>query len=138
MGKAETDVAEVLVDQEKLAVRLSFLEKLAAFRGDLCLPVACIQDVVLEPQPWRALRGFRAPGTGLPRVLAYGVRLATGGPPDFAALHGRGPAVRIELTPGGPFGRLLVTVPDPGFTVNAARAVLRPAPAAGSSASPSS
>lgn len=109
-----------------LVLQLSFLEAVAAFRGDVRVPVASIQQVSVEGRPWRSLRGFRAPGTGLPGVIAYGVRLATGGAPDFAALHGRGPAVRVELRPGAPFGRLLVTVPDPDAAAASIERAIRP------------
>jgi hypothetical protein len=112
-------VAVLAVHRDSLVVQLSFLEKLAAFRGDLEVPLASIDTIVVEDQPWGALRGFRAPGTGLPGVIAYGTRLVTGGAPDFAALHGRRPAVRIELRAGAPFGRLLVTVDDPAGAVAA-------------------
>ena len=46
----------------------------------------------------------------------------TGDRPDFAAVHGRGPAVRVELGAEAAFGRLLVTVEDPEGTLDALRA----------------
>ena len=114
-------MAELAVDRNALFIRLSFLEKLAAFRGDVCVPLASVESISVDERPWQSLRGFRAPGTGLPGVIAYGVRLATGGAPDFAALHGRGPAVRVELAAGAALGRLLVTVSDPLTTVTVLR-----------------
>jgi hypothetical protein len=33
-----------------------------------------VSEVVVEPNAWAALRGVRAPGTGLPYVIAYGTR----------------------------------------------------------------
>ena len=60
-------------------------------------------------------------------MVAYGVRRVTGGAPDFAAVHGCGPAVRIDLAPGAPFGRLVVTVDDIERTVEAVRAGVTPA-----------
>jgi hypothetical protein len=109
------------VRRDSLVVELSFLEQLAAFRGDVRVPLSAVSSIAVEERPWQALRGFRAPGTGLPGVIAYGTRLVTGGAPDFAALHGRGPAVRVELCAGAPFGRLLVTVDDPVSAVAAAQ-----------------
>ena len=114
-------MAILSVDRDSLVIELSFLEQLAAFRGNVRVPLATVSSIVVEPRPWSALRGFRAPGTGLPGVIAYGTRLVTGGAPDFAALHGRGPAVRVELCAGAPFGRLLVTVDDPVAAVAAAQ-----------------
>lgn len=115
-------------DRASLVVQLSFLEKLAAFRGDVRVPLAAVSAISVEEQPWAALRGFRAPGTGVPGVLAYGTRLVTGGAPDFAAMHGRGPAVRVELGAGAAFGRLLVTVVDPERVVAAFQGRLGSAP----------
>jgi len=114
-------VAALAVHRDSLVVKLSFWEKLAAFRSEVRVPLSTVSTIVVEERPWGTLRGFRAPGTGLPGVIAYGTRLVTGGAPDFAALHGRGPAVRIELRPGAAFGRLLVTVDDPAGAVAAAR-----------------
>jgi hypothetical protein len=109
-----------------LVVELSFMEKLAAFRGDVRIPLEAVNNIVVQEHPWAALRGFRAPGTGLPGVLAYGTRLCTGGAPDFAALHGRGPAICVELSAGAPFGRLLVTVADPARAVGLVQRRLDP------------
>lgn len=114
-------MAVLSTDRDTLVVGLSFVERLAAFRGDVRVPLRKVSSITVDEHPWRALRGFRAPGTGVPGVLAYGTRLVTGGAPDFAALHGRGPAVRVDLAPGAPFGRLLVTVNDPVGTVAAAQ-----------------
>lgn len=123
-------MATMAIERDALVVRLSALEKLAAFRGDVTVPLANVEAIAVDEHPWEALRGIRAPGTGIPRVVAYGVRLLTGGRPDFAALRGHRPAVRVELCAGAPFGRLLVTVPDATATVAAARATLTRAPGA--------
>ncbi len=106
-------MASLVIERDELVVRLTQLEQLAALRGDVHVPLCAVQSVCEEGSPYDALRGIRAPGTGLPRRLAYGVRLFTGDRPDFAALHGCGPAVRVELAGEAPFGRLLVTVDDP-------------------------
>ena len=66
-------------------------------------------------------RGLFAPGTGLPGVIAYGTRRYSGGI-DFAALRGKGPAVRVDLDDSAKFGRLVVSGADPVATVAAVRA----------------
>ncbi|MGH3416410.1 MAG: hypothetical protein ACRDSS_08075, partial [Actinocrinis sp.] len=81
-----------------------------------------LRTIAAEPDPWSALRGVRAPGTGIPGVIAYGVRRLTGGAPDFAAVHGSGPAVRVELGPCARFRRLVISVPDVERTVAEIRA----------------
>jgi hypothetical protein len=123
-------MASLVIERDELVVRLSQLEQLAAFRGDVHIPLGSVESVSAEKDPYSALRGVRAPGTGVPRMCAYGVRLMTGGRPDFAAVHGRGPAVRVELAPDAPFGRLLVSVDDPQAEVAALQARLRRARAA--------
>jgi hypothetical protein len=114
-------VASLLVQGDEIVVSLSGPEQVAAMRGDVHVPLSEVQAVSVDPDPWCALRGVRAPGTGLPGMVAYGVRRLTGDRPDFAAVHGRGPAVRIELGPRAAFRRLLVTVADPEATVAALR-----------------
>jgi hypothetical protein len=119
-------VASLEVQSDQLVVRLSGVEQAAAMRREVRVPLASIERVCTEPDPWGALRGVRAPGTGIPGVVAYGVRRVTGGAPDFAAIHGCGPAVRIDLAPGAAFGRLVVTVDDAEGAVAAVRAEVTP------------
>ncbi len=105
-------MAVVTTDGNQLVVSLSGWERLPAFRGDVRVPLAAVRSVTVEAQPWNALRGVRAPGTGIPGVIAYGVRRLTRDRPDFAAVHGHRPALRVELDPPSPFAQLLVTVSD--------------------------
>ena len=65
--------------------------------------------------PWTELRGIRAPGTGLPGVIAVGTRRGPFGK-DFAAVHGKGAGVVVELR-DHEFERLVLTVPDPDEVV---------------------
>jgi hypothetical protein len=123
-------VAQLQLHQDQLVVRLTALEQLAAMRREVRVPLGSVVRICADSDPWSSLRGVRSPGTGIPGVVAYGVRRLTGGAPDFAAIHGRGPAVRVELAPDAPFGRLVVTVADPDSTVVALRAGVRPAPGA--------
>lgn len=112
-------MADLAIQGDELIVTLTPLERLAALHGDLHVPLAAVREVRLEPDPWCALRGIRMPGTGFPGVIAYGVRRGTGARPDFAAVLGRGSAVRVELAEPCRYARLLVTVHDPQGTVAA-------------------
>ncbi len=105
-------MASLVIEGTDVVVRLSALEKLAAFRGNVRLPVALVRAAAVEPDPWAALRGIRSPGTGWPGVIAYGTRRFRGGR-DFAAVLGKRPGVRLELDPPSPFARVVVTVADP-------------------------
>jgi hypothetical protein len=123
-------VAALEVHRDELVVTLTGLERLAAMRREVRVPLGSVRSVCADPDPWGALRGIRAPGTGIPGVLAYGVRRLTGTAPDFVAVHGRGPAVRVDLAPEAPFSRLLITVADARSTVAAVRAGVTPTPGA--------
>lgn len=101
-------MANLVLDGEHLVVKLSPLEKLAAFRGDVKVPLHAVSAVKLDAHPWLSLRGIRAPGTGLPGVIAYGVRRYPGGK-DFAALLHKRKAITIDLSDQSPFARLVVS-----------------------------
>jgi hypothetical protein len=97
---------------DSLVVRLSAFERFAALRGDVRVPLSAVTDVAVEPDPWSALRGIRAPGTGWPGVIAYGTWRFSGGR-DFVLVRSKRPAVRIDLDESSPFARLLITIEDP-------------------------
>ena len=103
-------MARFSVDGNDLVLNLSGLEKLEGFHGDIRVPVAAVRDVRSTDDPWSELRGIRAPGTGMPGVIAVGTRRG-GGIKDFAAVHGQGSAVVVELE-GAEYGRLVVTEED--------------------------
>ncbi|MGO9899291.1 MAG: hypothetical protein ACLP0J_06295 [Solirubrobacteraceae bacterium] len=114
-------MADVTAQGDQLVVRLSPLERLAALRGDLRLPLSAVSDAAVERFPWRALRGIRSPGTGWPGVIAFGVRRLTGDRKDFAAVLGKRPALRVELNPPSPFARLVITVDQPAVAATQIR-----------------
>jgi hypothetical protein len=116
----------VNVQNGRLVVELSTWERFAAMRPGVSVPLSAVQSAVVESDPWSALRGLRAPGTGWPGVIAYGVWRWTGEGRDFVAVLRRRPAVRIDLAAGLPFSRLLITVPDPGATVAAVLGAIAP------------
>lgn len=117
-------MARVTVKGSDLVVGLSIWEKVAALGGDVRVPLSAVRAVDVEPDPWAALRGARAPGTGLPGVIAYGKRRSSGGR-DFAAVLGRRPAVRVDLDDSAPFGRLVISVSDAEATVADLRTATR-------------
>jgi len=100
-------MARLNVEGDELVLNLSGLEKVEGFHGDIHLPVTSVREVRCSDDPWSELRGIRAPGTGVPWVIAVGTRRG-GGIKDFAAVHGTGPAVVVELE-GADYGRLVVT-----------------------------
>jgi hypothetical protein len=100
-------MGRLVVEGEELVLDLTGLEKVEGFHGDIRIPASCVREVRSTDDPWSELRGIRAPGTGLPGVVAVGTRRG-GGYKDFAAVHGKGPAVVVELE-GAAFDRLVVT-----------------------------
>ena len=95
---------------ESLHVRLSPWERIGSLHGDLLIPRACIVSSEVVPDPWPLLRGLRAPGTGIPRIVMLGT-MRSQGVKDFCAIYRRKPA-RIITWEGFPFERVIVTLPE--------------------------
>lgn len=111
------------MDGDELLLRLRPLEKAEGAHGDIRVPLAAVTAVRAVDDPWSELRGIRAPGTGLPNVIAVGTRRGSFGR-DFAAVHGKGPAVVVELE-GAQYGRLVVTADDAAARAAAIEKALR-------------
>jgi hypothetical protein len=103
-------LARLILDGDGLAVRLGPWEKLGALHGDVRVPRAAVRGVSASDRPWRTLRGLRIPGTGCPGLIMLGTTRGRGFK-DFNAVYRRRPVVVVDLE-GGPFTRLVVTVPD--------------------------
>jgi hypothetical protein len=103
-------VAEVRVDGDDLVLHMHAVEKAEGFHGDIRVPLRAVSAVQAVDTAWPHLRGWRAPGTGVPNVIAVGTRRGEFGK-DFAAVHGTGSALVVELT-GAEYGRLVVTMDD--------------------------
>ena len=116
-------MARLAVDGSDLVLGLSGLEKVEGFHGDNRVPTSTVREVRLVEDPWSELRGMRAPGTGVPGVIAVGTRRARG-VKDFAAVHGRGPGVVVELE-GAAYDRFVVTDDDAQGTVETLRHQLK-------------
>ena len=103
-------MADLEVEGNELVLHLRAIEKAEGAHGDIRLPLSAVTAVRSVDDPWPELRGIRAPGTGLPNVIAVGTRRGKFGK-DFAAVHGKGPAVVVELE-GADYSRLVVTADD--------------------------
>ncbi len=125
-------MARLDVEGEHIVLRLSALEKLGAMHRNVTVPLTAVRDVRATDTPWSELRGLRAPGTGIPGVIAL-CTLRGRGFRDFAAIYRRGPAVVIDAE-GAKFDRLIVSCVDAASEVARLRAELTapdpPAPAA--------
>jgi hypothetical protein len=103
-------VATFEIEGSELRLCLRFAEKLEGVHGDIRVPLTAVSSVRSVPTAWPELRGIRAPGTGLPGVIAVGTRRGKFGR-DFVVVHGQGPAVVVELD-GARYGRLVATAED--------------------------
>jgi hypothetical protein len=105
-------MARLEMDGDRLVVRLSWLEKLGAFSAhDPAVPLSAVTDVRVVSNPWKELRGIRAPGTGWPGVISLCTRRYGGGK-DFAAVYGKGQGVVVDLTDDAPYRRFVVSCRD--------------------------
>ncbi|MCE5288185.1 MAG: hypothetical protein LLG14_02985 [Nocardiaceae bacterium] len=103
-------MAQISVDRSHVKITLSAFEKISGFLGDLEVPRSAVQTVSVVENGFRALRGMRAPGLGMPFVRAIGTWRGRGYK-DFVSVS-RGPALVLELA-GQKFARAIVTVRDP-------------------------
>jgi hypothetical protein len=108
-------VATIDVQGDRVVVRLSTAERILAFAGsDPEAPISAVRAVRVVRPAKNAIRGFRAPGAGLPSVLALGHWRGKGH--DFVAVYGDHAGVVIELE-GQPFARFVVSVDNPEAVV---------------------
>lgn len=90
----------LLLDSTRLEIELSAAERLLAFhKGNVQIERSSITKVQLTDDPWTWLRGIRAPGTSIPRVLAIGT-WKSGGGDDFVVIRRRLAGVVIDLDAG--------------------------------------
>jgi hypothetical protein len=117
-------VARLLIDQRRVTVCLSALEKLEARHRNVTVPRTAVIAAREVPDGLAELRaigsgtGLRGMGvgTGLPGVLMVGT-IRDGHGLTFAVCRGRGPAVVLDLA-GQRYDRIVVTVEDPGAIVS--------------------
>src|SRR3954470_11486344 len=104
-------MARLIVGGDVLRVHLSIFGRIGAcVAQDVVVPLSAVYGVRSVEDPWHELRGVRAPGTGLRRVIALGTWRHSLGR-DFVAVYGRGPAVVVDLA-GHRLMRLVVSSSD--------------------------
>ena len=102
-------MAQIIEQNGNLVLTLSKLEKVAALPGDI---VAKKSDLISQKtidKPWRSgvLRGFRAPGTGIPFYLLLGTMRYIGGK-DFTIIYRNKPVEVFEFK-NGPYKRWIIS-----------------------------
>lgn len=116
-------VASLEIDGDDLVVRLRPLERVGALHGDVRAPLRAVADVEASDRPFAPVRGIRAPGTGIPGVVALGTWRRPGAK-DFLALRRGQPAVVVRLR-GHAFDRLLVSTGEADAVAAAIRRAVR-------------
>jgi hypothetical protein len=107
-------MAHVVVDGEKVRLRLSVLEILGAFHRSPEVDLSEVESIEIEETPWvrEVLKGVRAPGTGIPFLIMLGTMRYRGGK-DFVAIYRRKPAAIINFR-SGEFKRWIFEIKDMG------------------------
>lgn len=106
-------MAELEVDGDTVRLRLRPSEKWASLRRhDIVLRRDQITSVEVVDRPFRALRGLRAPGTGVPGVIAMGVWRGRG-VKDFVLLRRGQRGLVLTLSGDAPYRRMVVGIADP-------------------------
>jgi len=110
VGRKIICVAALVVEGLDLVVKMSELEKFEAVHPDVHVLLSTVRAVRVVEDAWPELRGIRAPGTGIPGVIAVGTRRGSFGK-DFAVVHGRERAIVVELD-GAAYSRIILTAQD--------------------------
>ena len=94
-------MAHLVVDGEKVRLHLSALEILGAFHRSPESYLSEVESIEIEESPWvrEVLKGYRAPGTGIPFIVMLGTMRYSGGR-DFVAIYRRKPAAIINFRSG--------------------------------------
>lgn len=98
-----------LIDHDSyVEVRLGTWETIGALHHGFSIPRERIVSDVMVVDGWKELRGMRAPGTGIPKVIMLGTTRYDG-VKDFCAVYGSKPA-RIITCRDFEFARVLITL----------------------------
>ena len=104
-------MAELIVDDKDLVLRLTLSEKIWSFHGNIRVRLSSILSVAADPRPWHGLRGWRMAGISLAGTVLGTRRHGDGY--DFCILHAGLPAIRVNVT-SGRFSRFVISVPEGG------------------------
>lgn len=106
-------MAELVIKNKELIVRLTRLEKVATLRGDLRIPIASVRGVEVADSGLKSVRGVRWwAGLFLPGVNAVGMFHYQGKKTFAVVHHGMRRAVRVTLE-GAACDALIVGCEDP-------------------------
>jgi hypothetical protein len=103
---------DVFVNRESVHVVFSPLERIGGLLGgELRVPIEQVRSARVTTNPFEGLRGLRAPGTGMPGVIALGTWRSRRYGRTIAAAYRHRPALVLDVD-GEPFARLVLSVDD--------------------------
>jgi hypothetical protein len=108
-------VARLLIDDRRVTVVLSPVEKLQALHGNVTVPRTSVVGARRVPDGMAEVSEIKI-GTGLPGVMLVGTT-RDGNGVTFAVCRGRRPAVVLHLA-GQSYDRIIVTVDNPDELVS--------------------
>ncbi|MGI9171056.1 MAG: hypothetical protein ACR2IZ_01175 [Candidatus Nanopelagicus sp.] len=105
-------MAKIIDQGQMLELQLSKLEKIASLHKNIIMNKSNLISREIVKNPWRSglLKGFRAPGTGIPFYLLLGTMRYRGGK-DFTIIYKNKPVEVLEFK-DAPFKRWIVTVQE--------------------------
>jgi hypothetical protein len=103
----------LILDNDKLAIRFKPIQKLAGLTGDIVIPLKQIQQAEVDATPMQSIRGRLLMGLRVPRTY-YLARTLSKQRPEYWALTDRRPALRILTRDGR---RITASADDPAGLV---------------------
>lgn len=121
MARAIENTSRLIVEADQLKLQLSDWESVGALHPSPSMPISEITKIEYYDDLWssKVLKGFRAPGTGVPFLIMLGT-MRTMRWKAFCAIYKRRPGVVIDFN-SGPFNQWIFTMPH-----DQAHAVLDP------------
>ena len=102
-------MAQILIQDTGITVKLSFWEKLGSLRGDLFIPVTSLRGALEADKGWKRTLGARIPGSYVPGLAIYGTYRWKN--KDFVAWKRGQQVLQLNLS-GRPYSRVFVGVSD--------------------------
>jgi hypothetical protein len=106
-------MAQILVENGDVVVRLSWLEKAGALHGDVRIPRSAVTAIRVVENPFTEIKGVRFPGTGVPGVIALGTWRRKEAR-DFVCVYRGQRGVVVDIDPrGAAYQRVILSSRDP-------------------------
>lgn len=99
-------MASMELTTDTVHVRLTGWEKAASLHGDLAIPRSAITGTRVSREALREVKGFRAPGLGMPGLKCMGTFRKRSG--NTFAIARRGEPAVVLTVPGGEFVTVVV------------------------------